>query len=251
MNSHPSATAFSLASQRQSASHSLNLAHGSARNSARGNPAMKTMFAISAAAALLAGAGAAAAQDAGPAVELLANAPEMCTLPDTLAFHSSTGGAGSVVGNTWTVSPSLFANANGTAASGGEVAIRLRGEGFCNVSHQITVTSERGGLASDETQEQDYVLPAGFADRRAIRYEAYWVASGTSSSTVPLGPKANLLASPGNLTTTANYTVSGLLPPPGNRAFDLRIGMARPAIAAPLLAGDYADTVTVTLSPQP
>ena len=253
MKSHPFNTAaHSLAQKRQSDSHSLNLATASLRNgAARGNPAMKSMIAISAAAAVLVGAGAAAAQD--PAVELLANAPDMCTLPAAFGYHSSTGGAGAgqLSGNTWNIPPAQFATSTGAAVTGQEIAIRLRGTGFCNISHTITVTSARGGLTSNDAGEDEYTLPPGFADRRAIHYEAYWVANGTAGGTAALGPKADLMASSNNLTHTAFYTLGATRPPPGNRFFDLRIGMPRGAMATPLLAGDYSDTVTVTLSPQP
>lgn len=209
---------------------------------------MKTMFAISAAAALLAASGAAVAEDQDIAVT--ANAPAICSLPATWAFHSSTSGAssGQFNGTTWNIPPSQLAAANGTAVTAGEIAIRIRGSGVCNTSHTIEVSSARGGLtAAGDASE---AAPAGFAKRRPILYEAYWVASGVSSSTVPLGPKAVVNADQPGESGVANYVVSDGLAPPGNRNFDIRIGMNRGAMANPLLAGAYSDTVTVTLSPQ-
>lgn len=243
------AITVALAPKRQSDFHSLNPAPASFRKGVvRGNPAMKTLFAISAAAALLAGSGVAVAEDQD--VALTANAPIICSLPDTWAFHSSTSGAsaGQFSGTTWNIPPSQLAAANGNAVAAGEIAIRLRGSAVCNTSHRIEVSSARGGLtAAGDASE---AAPSGFAKRRPILYEAYWVATGNSSSTVPLGPKAVVNADQPGETGGANYVVSDALAPPGNRSFDLRIGMNRGAMTTPLLAGAYSDTVTVTLSPQ-
>jgi hypothetical protein len=207
---------------------------------------MKTIIAISALAAFgLTGAAAAQSTPVGGTVE------KVCTLPAAWAFHSSTTGAsaGQISGNTWNIPQAQLASASGAPVVGGELAIRLRGTGFCNTSHTIRVSSARGGLASDSADAPSYQLPAGFADRRPVRYEAYWVASGVSSSTVALGPKADVTASVAAASNVANYQVGVGLAPPGNRSFDLRIGVLRSAMATPLIAGDYSDTVTVTLSP--
>lgn len=244
------AVTVALAPKRQSDFHSLNPAPASFRKGVvRGNPAMKTVFAISAAAALMAVSGAAVAEDQDVVIQ--ANAPVICSLPTTFAFHSSTAGAssGQFVGTTWNIPASQLAAANGSAVTAGEIAMRVRGtDGVCNTSHTIEVSSSRGGLtvAGDASS-----APApGFAKRRPIVYEAYWVASGISSSTVPMGPKAVVNADIPGESGVASYVVSDSLAPPGNRSFDIRIGMNRGAMTTPLLAGTYSDTVTVTLSPQ-
>ncbi len=208
---------------------------------------MKTIFALSAALAVLAGGGSAIASD--ELVNITANAPAICTLPSTWSVNSTTNGAaaGQFSGTTWNIPSSQFATSTATAVSGGEIAIRLRGAGVCNTSHTLQVSSARGGLTAGDAEA---AAPAGFNNRRAVRYEAYWVASGASSSTVALGPKAILNASVPGAGPVVPYVVSSSLAPPGNRSFDLRIGMNRGALSAPMIAGTYSDTVTVTLAPQ-
>ena len=208
---------------------------------------MKTIFALSASLALLTSAGYASASD--ELVNVTANAPAICALPNTWTVNSTTSGAnaGQFSGTTWTIPESQFATSSAMAFQGGEIAIRLRGQGICNTSHTIQVASARGGLTAGDAT---VAPPSGFTNRRAIRYEAYWVASGQSSSTVALGPKAVLNASAPGAGPAVPYVVSSALAPPGNRSFDIRIGMPRGPLSAPMLAGDYSDTVTVTLAPQ-
>lgn len=208
---------------------------------------MKTMITIAAVAALLAAAGTAAAQTP-QSIPIEGSAEAVCTLPAVFAFHSANAGAnsGQFSGTTWTIPPSALAGAGGNATTGLEYAIRVRGQGFCNTSHTITVSSANGGLAAAGGTAP---APNGFANRRPLRYEAYWVASGNAAASVPLGPKAQIVASTPGQQNVANYVVSSSLAPPGNRNFDLRIGMDRGPLATPLIAGVYNDTVTVTLSP--
>lgn len=204
---------------------------------------MKTLFALSTLAALgLASAASAQSTPVGGTVEAI------CSLPATFAYHSSTTGtsAGAFAGTTWTIAPAQFAATDGSAVTGGEIAMRVRGTGVCNTSHTFTISSDRGGLTAPGTASD--APPAGFAKRRPMRYEAYWVASGTSSSSVPLGPKATIIADVAGEANTATYDVGPTLAPPGTRAFDIRMGMARGALTEPLLAGAYSDTVRVTLS---
>ena len=55
-------------------------------------------------------------------------------------------------------------------------------------------------------------------------------------------------ADPGGvLVTTADYTVA----PPGDRDFDVRMGLLRDPSASPMLAGAYRDTLTVSISINP
>lgn len=190
--------------------------------------------------------GVAVAQDQNVVVE--GNAPAICTLPNSWAFVSGAAGAsaGTFNGTTWTIPQSVLAGPEAFATTGGEYAIRIRGTGFCNTSHTINLRSQNGGLVAGDPGTP---APGGFAKRRALSYEAYWSDGGNGSATVRFGPRASMTATTPAQETTASFVVSGTLAPPGNRAFDLRIGMNRGALAAPLIAGDYTDTVTVTLSP--
>lgn len=206
----------------------------------------KILMTAAATAVVLLGAGAALAQDQSVVVE--GTAPAICSLPNSWAFVSGAAGAsgGTFSGTTWTIPEGVLAGPESFATTGGEYAIRIRGAGFCNTSHTINLRSQNGGLvAGDPTTPP----PGGFAKRRALTYEAYWSDGGAGASTVRFGPRAIMTATTPAQEANASYVVSGSLAPPGHRAFDLRIGMNRGALAAPLIAGDYTDTVIVTLSP--
>ena len=211
---------------------------------------MKTIVGAIAAVAVVGAAPAAFAQDD---VQIEGQAEALCTLPTAWTYVTGTGGAGSSQfdGTTWSITPSHFADAEGDAVVSGELAIRIRGDGFCNTSHTIQLTSLRGGLAAGAIADPGPgVAPAGFANRRNLRYEAYWSAYPLgNSNNGAFGAQASLNASSPGQTTSAAYVVSGTRAPPGNRAFDIRIGMPRGALSAPLVGGVYSDQVTVTLSP--
>jgi hypothetical protein len=205
---------------------------------------MKTIISLITAGAVLASAGAAFAVD--PAVNVSGNAPGVCTLPDTWTFVTGLNGgaSGQFSGHTWTIPESALVS-NGDTIEGQESAIRIRGNGFCNVSHTIQLQSSNGGLKADTP------APAGFTDARPMSYEAQWsTAPVGSTSRGPFGPQATLdPTAPGQMSAPAVYNVGPSLAPPGARAFDIRMGMQRPLGSLPLIAGHYTDTVTVTLSP--
>lgn len=211
---------------------------------------MKTLSSVIAATALLAVAGAAAAADP---IIIGGDAEKTCTMPASWSFVSSGGGSlgATFSGTTWTIPESALADANSQAVAGSEYAIRIRGTGFCNASHTITVQSARGGLtaAGDPTA----AAPNGFAKRRTMKYEAYWSdGNPNGSATQAFGPKAaiNSATIPGQQ-STAVYNVSGSLAPPGNRSFDIRMGLQRGAITTPLVAGAYSDNLTITIALAP
>ncbi|MGZ9101066.1 MAG: hypothetical protein ACXW3O_15315 [Brevundimonas sp.] len=203
---------------------------------------MKTIITI-AAAALLVAAGTAAAEDPQSSVTVGGNAPAICNLPVSYSFVSGNAGANAseFSSNSWMIPQSALAGAGAVPASGAEYAIRVRGTGFCNTSHTISVTTARGGLS---TGDEGAAAPAGFANRRPLNVEAHWSDGGG-----PLGPKAVISSTsiPGQQ-GTAPYTVSNSLPPPGTRPFEVRIGMQRPPLGTPMVAGFYWDTLTVTLA---
>jgi hypothetical protein len=202
---------------------------------------MKITTTVAVAALILGVAGTAAAQSP-QSVTVGGSAPAICQLPVNWSFVSGAAGANGsqFAGQVWTIPEAALADNSPAAA---EYAIRVRGTGFCNASHTITVQSARGGLTAGATGS---AAPTGFANRRPLRYEAYWSDAGSNA----YGPKAMISTAtiPGQ-SATANYVVSGTLAPPGDRTFDVRIGMARPALGRPLIAGEYSDTLTVTLSP--
>lgn len=207
---------------------------------------MKTLIAAAIAAFALAATGSALAET----VEIGGDAPQICTLPGSWSFVSgfNGGASGQFDGSAWTIPEAAFASPNGNAVVGGEFAIRIRGVGTCNTAHTIRLQSSRGGLVHDSGGSP----PAGFTSRRPVQYSAHWSGNGGSNNSNPQGPAATFTPNtPGQLSSPANYVVSGSLAPPGNRTFDLRLGLQRTALAAPLIAGAYSDTVTVTLALAP
>ena len=210
---------------------------------------MKTLISITAAALAIASAGAVQAQDSEVAVAGTAEAS--CTLPDSWSFVSQNGGASGAnfSGTTWTIPEAALAGPGAIPTAGAEYAIRVRGAGFCNASHTIRLQSTRGGLVNGDPTE---AAPAGFAKRRSLKYSAHWSGNGGSNNSNPFGPAIEFTPNaPGQQSGTANYVVSGALAPPGNRAFDIRLGMQRGPLAAPLIAGSYSDSVTVTIALAP
>lgn len=207
---------------------------------------MRAVISLAAAAAVLATAGAAASEEN---VTLSGNAPAICTLPDTWTFVSGFNGAGgdSFSGSTWRIPTAVLAGPDATPAGSTEYAIRIRGQGVCNVSHNITLTSERGGLTADAAGGN---TPAGFGTGATMSYAAQWSEHGLGSSqNGAFGPTASFTpTSAGDSSAPAAYVVSAELPPPGERAFDIRMGLQRPAGSLPLLAGAYSDKLIVTLS---
>ena len=126
--------------------------------------------------------------------------------------------------------------------SGDGYAIRVRGTGFCNTSHTISVQSARGGLAQGN---QGAAAPTGFANRRAMTYRAYWSNGQAGGSAAPIGPQAELNA----VATPGASNVSAQQLPKATTPFDVVMSLQRPPLGTPLVAGYYWDTLTVTLSP--
>lgn len=214
----------------------------------KGSKAMNKLSPAVMALAVMAFAGVASAQEN---VDVTGDAPARCTLPDSWTFVTANGGAaGSTFsGTTWSIPANAFATANAAAVTGQEYAIRIRGVGFCNVSHQIKLKSLRGGLLNGNVGDP---VPAGFANLRVMNYEANWSASALGSTErVPFGPMAELDPTSAGQEATAAFVVSDALAPPGARSFDVRLGMVRDTLSAPLVAGNYTDQLVVTLAPNP
>lgn len=214
----------------------------------KGSKAMNTLSPAVMALAVMAFAGAAAAQEN---VDVTGDAPARCTLPESWTFVTANGGASASTfsGTTWTLPSNAFAMTDATAVTGLEYAIRIRGVGFCNVSHRIKLKSLRGGLLNGDVGGP---VPAGFSNLRAMNYEANWSASPLGSTQrVPFGPMAELDPTGAGQEATAAFVVSDALAPPGSRSFDVRLGMARDGLTLPLVAGIYSDQLVVTLSPNP
>lgn len=209
--------------------------------------AMKSIITLAAGVSLLATA--AVAQES---VEISGNAPAICTLPSSWSVSGGSGGAGGSQFDSgariWTIPSNLVANAQGIATTS-DVGIRIRGTGYCNTSHVISLETQNGGLKTDSA------APAGFSNVRRMRYDAHWSVGGTGgSSNVVYGGSTRGIynwrpAAPG--VRTANFTVSDAYMP-GERAFDVRLGLdTTGAPGVPLVQGAYEDIVTVRLSALP
>lgn len=213
---------------------------------------MKRIITTAAMTAMIAAAGAASADD-GQAVTLSGDVAAECMLPSTWTYVSGVGGANASrwSGSVFTIGENALVGSNSVPVAGGEHAIRVRGTGFCNTSHTISVQSIRGGLTVDGDPNDP--PPNGFGNRHALEYQASWrnAAAVGSSMGAPFGPHIVMVADTPGETQNANYTVSGALPPPGNRAFDIRIALARSSGQPPLVAGSYSDQLVVTLTPTP
>lgn len=206
---------------------------------------MKAIVSVFVAAATVSVAGAAFAAD--PTVTLNGVVSNYCTLPSVWKGVSSNGGAnvGNFVGTTWTIPSSALVGANGLPTPNspqGDYAIRIRGEGSCNTSHQIKITSEYGGLVAGGAAGATNP-PAGFSNRRAMDYRAHWRDRG------PIAQIANAVA-PSDA-GQADYVVGNGLLAPGVREFDIRMGVVLNSSNLPMVAGVYSDRVIVTLSPTP
>ncbi len=208
---------------------------------------MKLATSIAAGLGLLFVAGAASAQEQ---IEVSGAAEPMCAFTGGWTAISVGGGAslGDFSGSAWNIPASAFASSSGVAVQGSEYALRLRADGSCNTSHTITVSSARGGLSA---VADGSAPPEGFANRRPMKYAAYW----SNGSGGAYGPSSSQIqnfrpATPG-ASVTRTFTVSSTWAPPGARGFDLRLGLERPTVAQPLIAGAYSDVVTVTLAVAP
>ena len=211
-----------------------------------GGTTMKLFASLALGAIALAAAGAASAQ----VVDMTGTAEAECHLPNTWQFISANnlpGGNFTSGTNTWNIPSALVADANGMASGGGssDVAIRLRGTSFCNTAHTISLTSQNGGLVAAAAPV------AGFANRRTMKYDAYWSDGGNAFGGNSRSVQNFYPTTPGQ-SATATYTIVDGVPPPGNRTFDIRMGLMRntPNIPAqPMLSGTYQDVLTVTLTP--
>ncbi|MDO9337894.1 MAG: hypothetical protein Q7T61_15975 [Caulobacter sp.] len=207
---------------------------------------LKPLLTSAVALAALVSAGAASAADP---ITIAGSAEKFCTLPDTWSASAPSGGAatGQFTGMTWTIPEALLSDAQGQPVVGSDFGMRIVGVGHCNASHTIQLTSARGGLV---TGVPGAATPDNFSRRRNIRYDAYWSLSGGSAV---FGANVNNFnpTSPGQPSNVANFQVGPGQAPPGERQFHLRVGLQRPAGAAPLLAGAYSDnlTITITLAP--
>ncbi len=210
----------------------------------------KLILASAAAAAILGFAGPAfAVPPPGEQVQVTGSAEAICTLPASYIVASANGGAaaGQFSGSTWTIPEAAITNAASQSLGGVETAIRVAGTGFCNSSHIITITSLNGGMVTGGGGTP----PAGFSNRRTMNYAAHWqtLTSPTGGPGTPFGPSASIVADVPNETDTKIYTVSGSLPPPGSRRFDVRMGVV-PQAGVRMVAGNYTDTIVVSLTAQ-
>ncbi len=198
---------------------------------------MKHILSALGAIALMASATPALADD-NQSVDIVGTAEAFCSLPTSWQFVSSTSNvnASQFAGTTWTIPSALLADSEGNGVqSTDEVAIRVRGQAICNTTHIITLTSENGGLANEDTISSP---PPGFQNSRRMIYNANW------RDEPGWGVFNWVPQSPGDTTT---YDHGGRAPP-GIHDFDVRLGLLRDAAAGPMVAGSYTDQLVITIS---
>ena len=210
------------------------------RHQVRGT-VMKTVISLAAGAAMLALSGTASAES----INIGGTAAPICTLPGTWAVRTSIGGQfGTFGGNAWNIPEAAIANTNGTPNVTGDIALRISGLGYCNTPHKILLSSLNGSLHHSSAG----AAPNGFANSLQVKYDAHWAkADNLIGPDRRYGPSI-IEWSPTGPGQSQQAVWSSEIP--GSRNFDLRMAIVRNGSAAtPLVAGNYSDTVTVTLSP--
>lgn len=206
--------------------------------SPEGMPVMKHILRALSAVALMASAAPALAADDSTPIDIIGTAEAFCSLPTTWQYVSSTSNvnASQFAGTTWTIPSTLLADAEGNGiVSATDVAIRVRGQAICNTTHTITLTSQNGGLANEDTLTSP---PPGFENSRRMIYNANW-RDKPGWGVFNWTPQA-----PGD-TTSYDH---GSKAPPGIHDFDVRMGLLRDPTAGPMVAGTYTDQLVITIS---
>jgi hypothetical protein len=96
---------------------------------------------------------------------------------------------------------------------------------ICNAAHKLTITSTNGGLLRDGGNARNRQSPTGFGEFVGYQISAAWA-----------GQNASVL--------TTNNSVLAITTADGG-AGDMGLTIAVPPGGGPLVAGRYADTVTV------
>lgn len=204
---------------------------------------MKSFISLAVGATLLAAAAPASAES----VVVGGNAAAICTLPGTWATRTSIGGAvGTFSGTTWTIPTTSFSQSTGQPNITSELALRITGQGFCNTLHTIRISSANGALKNTSMS----TAPSGFSITRQVKYDAHWANDLLTGTTRRVGPGiVDWIPTGAGQFREATWTAANGVP--GDLFFDLRLSIRRVDGAAdtPLVAGNYSDTVTVTLSP--
>ena len=211
--------------------------------------AMKTLTTLAAAFTLVVTASPSVAQD-NASITVGGTAAAICTLPSSWETRTSIGGAfGTFSGTTWTIPQSSFANTDGTpVTAGGELALRITGQAFCNSAHTITLRSDNGGMHHETLTD----APQGFSIERDVAYDGHWANDSLTAQARKVGPGIQNWSpvGPGAI-QTAVWVANQANGVPGARNFDLRMAVRRQngSATTPLVAGRYFDTLTVTLTP--
>jgi spore coat protein U-like protein len=156
-------------------------------------------------------------------LEIAGRAPPACVLNAPTA----TGGQNASFSGTGATSGEILITEFGdplTAQPRG-AAINLSLPVICNAAHRLTVTSSNGGLLRDGGNARNRQSPTGFGEFVGYQISATWA-----------GQNASVL--------TANNNVLAIATANGG-AGDMGLTIAVPPGGGPLVAGRYADTVTV------
>jgi spore coat protein U-like protein len=156
-------------------------------------------------------------------LEIAGRAPPVCVLNAPTA----TGGQNASFSGTGATSGEILITEFGdplTAQPRG-AAINLSLPVICNAAHRLTVTSSNGGLLRDGGNARNRQSPTGFGEFVGYQISATWA-----------GQNASVL--------TTNNSVLAIATADGG-AGDMGLAIAVPPGGGPLVAGRYADTVTV------
>lgn len=181
--------------------------------------------------ALVAGATVVWAQSASQDVNLTATVPAFCQFTAVPTITPDVNIASAVPGSpSSSVTIASGANSTGTMQAW---SFTYETAAVCNKGAQLVVTSQSAGLR----QTGNTISSGVFLDRMDYSATAFWGATFTTL-------------------TTAGKTGPAVSAPVGNiagpRAATMTIGVSGDLnIAAPLLAGTYTDTMTVSLTPNP
>jgi len=156
-------------------------------------------------------------------LEIAGRAPPACVLNAPTAL----GGQNATFSSTGTASGEIRITEFGdpqTAQPRG-ATINLALPVICNAAHKLTVTSTNGGLLRDGGNARNRQSPTGFGEFVGYQISASWA-----------GQNASVL--------TATNSVLAITTADGG-AGDMGLTIAVPPGGGPLIAGRYADTVTV------
>ena len=179
--------------------------------------------------ALLATSVAAQAQTVNPndtgqgRLEIAGRAPPACVLNAPTASNAQNATFSSTGATSGEIRITEFGDPQTAQPRGATINLAL--PVICNAAHKLTITSTNGGLLRDGGNARNRQSPTGFGEFVGYQISATW--AGQNASTL----------------TTTNSVLA--IASADGGAGDMGLTIAVPPGGGPLVAGRYADTVTV------